>query len=74
MCWNNFRICEIPCSQAQSANDAFIMSATTPPERHNPKAWANYGCKGSELFWIEQENSDFFAKFSLEDTLFGAAI
>ena len=31
-------------------------------------------CKVSELFWIEQENSDFFAKFSLEDTLFGATI
>ena len=31
-------------------------------------------CKGSELFWIEQENSDFFANFSLEDTLFGATI
>ena len=26
------------------------MSATTPPERHNPKAWANYGCKGTTKF------------------------
>ncbi|MBR5824077.1 MAG: hypothetical protein IKY67_08055 [Paludibacteraceae bacterium] len=43
------RICEIPDSQAQSVFDAFIMSATTPPERHNPKAWANYGCKGSDF-------------------------
>ena len=27
-----------------------IMSATTPPERHNPKAWANYGCKDTTKF------------------------
>ena len=39
--------CEVSSSQAQSAYDAFIMSATAPPERHNPKAWANYGCKGT---------------------------
>ena len=26
------------------------MSATTPPERHNPKAWANYGCKDTTKF------------------------
>jgi hypothetical protein len=38
----------------KSAYDAFIMSATAPPERHNPKAWTNYGCKDSEIFWIEQ--------------------
>ena len=31
MCWNNVRICEIPCSQAQSAYDAFIMSCNCPP-------------------------------------------
>ena len=31
-------------------------------------------CKDSELFWIEQENSDFFANFSLEDALFDATI
>ena len=30
------RICEIPDSQTQARNDAFIMSATTPPERHDP--------------------------------------
>ena len=34
--------------------NAFIMSATTPPKRHNPKAWANYGCKGTEKFAIVQ--------------------
>jgi hypothetical protein len=26
------------------------MYATIPPERHNPKAWANYGCKGTIKF------------------------
>ena len=26
------------------------MSATTPPKRHNPKAWANYGCKDTTKF------------------------
>ena len=25
------------------------MSAIALPERHNPKAWANYGCKDSEF-------------------------
>lgn len=40
------------------------MSATTPPERHNPKAWANYGCKDSELFWIVQIKSLFGVIFS----------
>ena len=30
--------------------------------------------KVSELFWIEQENSGFFANFSLEDVLFDATI
>ena len=45
-----------------------IMSAITPPKRHNPKAWANYGCKGSELFWIAQEKSDFFAFFTRRTT------
>ena len=35
--------------------DAFIMSATIPPERHNPKAWANYECKDTIIFWTEQE-------------------
>ena len=42
------------------------MSATIPPERHNPKAWANYGCKDTDFFALMQENSDFFAIFSLE--------
>ena len=38
--------------------DAFIMSATTPPKRHNPKAWANYGYKGTTKFADMQENSE----------------
>jgi hypothetical protein len=28
------------------------MSYNCPPKRHNPKAWAKYGCKGSEKFAI----------------------
>ena len=34
--------------------DAFIMSCNRPPYRHNPKAWTHYGCKGTNLFRIEQ--------------------
>ena len=30
------------------------MSATIPPERHNPKAWANYGCKDTKKKRTEQ--------------------
>ena len=37
-----------------------------PPERHNPKAWANYGCKDTDFFALMQENGDFFAIFTLE--------
>ena len=47
--------------------DAFIMSATTPPKRHNPKAWANYGYKGSEKFADMQENSEKIAIFWIMD-------
>ena len=54
MSWNQKNLPD-SLSQAHSAYDAFIMSCNCPPERHNPKAWANYGCKDSELFWIEQE-------------------
>ena len=36
-CVGCMRIYQIPSSQAQSVFDAFIMSATTPPKRHNPK-------------------------------------
>jgi hypothetical protein len=43
------------------------MSATTPPKRHNPKAWANYGCKGSEKFADMQENSEKIAIFWIMD-------
>ena len=39
------------------------MSATTPPKRHNPKAWANYGCKGTTKFANVQEKSHFSAIF-----------
>ena len=39
------------------------MSATTPPKRHNPKAWANYGCKGTIKFADVQEKSHFSAIF-----------
>jgi hypothetical protein len=49
------RICEIPDSQAQSAYDAFIMSATTPPKRHNPKAWANYAAKLVNYFGLSKK-------------------
>ena len=43
------------------------MSATIPPERHNPKAWANYGCKDTIIFGEMQENGEKNAIFSLED-------
>ena len=56
-------ICEILRSQAQSAFWRLIMSATTPPERHNPKAWANYGCKDTIIFGEMQEKSHFSAIF-----------
>ena len=29
---------------------------------HTPSS-VGFGCKGSELFWIEQENSDFLVNF-----------
>ena len=45
-----FRIFQVPKCQEHSAIDAFIMSCNYPPERHNPKAWANYECKGNENF------------------------
>ena len=57
------RICEIPDSQAQSVFDAFIMSCNCPPYRHNPKAWTHYGCKGTNLFRIEQMKIAFGAIF-----------
>ena len=47
--------------------DAFIMSATIPPERHNPKAWANYGCKDTIIFGEMQENGEKIDIFSLEN-------
>ena len=43
------------------------MSATTPPERHNPKAWANYGCKDTDFFVQMQENGEKIAIFCFED-------
>ena len=42
------------------------MSATTPPERHNPKAWANYGCKDTIIFGEMQEKSHFGAIFLVD--------
>ena len=60
-------IYQISNSQAQSVFDAFIMSATTPPERHNPKAWANYGCKDTIIFGEKQENGEKIDIFSLEN-------
>ena len=53
-CLGCFRIFQVPNSQEQSANDAFIMSATTPPERHNPKAWANYAAKLVNYFGLSK--------------------
>ena len=43
------------------------MSATIPPERHNPKAWANYGCKDTIIFGEMQENGEKIDIFSLEN-------
>ena len=43
------------------------MSATIPPERHNPKAWANYGCKDTDFFALMQENGEKIDIFSLEN-------
>ena len=34
--------------------NAFIMSATTPPKRHNPKAWANYAAKLVNYFELSK--------------------
>ena len=42
------------------------MSAIIPPERHNPKAWANYGCKDTIIFGEMQENGEKIDIFSLE--------
>ena len=54
--------CEVSSSQAQSAHDAFIMSATAPPERHNPKAWANYAAKVVNYFELSKKNR-FLVRF-----------
>ncbi len=50
------------------------MSETYPRKNHCETLFAGHtppsvgiGCKGSEKFAIVQENSDFFAIFSLED-------
>ena len=47
--------------------NAFIMSGNYPPERHNPKAWANYECKDTIIFGEMQENGEKIAIFCLED-------
>ena len=49
------------------------MSATLR-QRCQTSLGAGSRCKGNNLFWIEQENSGFFANFSLEDALFDATI
>ena len=51
-----------------------IMSATTPPKRHNPKAWANYECKVSEKFAIVQEKSHFSVIFLVLGVMFNLII
>jgi len=62
-----FRIFQVPKCQEHSAIDAFIMSCNYPPERHNPKAWANYGCKDTTKFADVQENSEKIAIFWIMD-------
>jgi hypothetical protein len=42
------------------------MSATIPPERHNPKAWANYGCKDTIIFGEMQVKIALRANFLVE--------
>ncbi len=39
------------------------MSATPADDVQTSPAW-NCGCKGSEIFWIVQEMSDFLGCFS----------
>ena len=34
-----------------------FMSCNCPPERHNPKAWTHYGCKGNTFFRTDQRNA-----------------
>ena len=47
------RIYQILRSQEQALLTPF-MSCKCPPERHNPKAWTHYACKGTTIFRIMQ--------------------
>ena len=70
----DFETCDISTRQNRASINAFLICLLPSADDVQTSLGAGSRCKGSELFWIEQENSDFFANFSLEDTLLGATI
>ena len=50
MSWSYLEFSRFQIAKSIARFNAFIMSCNYPPERHNPKAWANYGCKGTTKF------------------------
>ena len=67
MCWNNVRICEIPLSQAQSAYDAFTMSAMPHPKDIIPRRGLITGAKLVNYFGLSKSESiknAIYAKFA----------